>query len=235
MKAELKAYWGSSNQEQIERFNVCEPDPTFDFKSDGIEKIGKNLTTLKSYLECLPYIEQENELRAEHKNKDEQPFKVFISHSSKDKLFVKALVELLEFLGINSKEKLLCSSVTGYGVPIRENICDYIFKQFEEYQLIVLVVHSDSYYSSPLSLNEMGAAWVVRSKIYSMLVKGFDFGKMEGVVNGVDVAIKVDADDAKERMNQLKDDLVPLFKPEGIDQTRWEEKRDVFLAEVNAL
>lgn len=46
---------------------------------------------------------------------------VFISHSSKDKEFAEALVDLLESIGLN-KDTLFCSSVAGYGLGLSKNI-----------------------------------------------------------------------------------------------------------------
>ena len=50
---------------------------------------------------------------------------VFISHSSKDKSFVEALVDLLEGLGL-TKNNLFCSSVDGYGIPLGRDIFETI-------------------------------------------------------------------------------------------------------------
>ncbi len=205
-----------------------EPSQWKDFKEQGMDFIDSYISSLKSSFELFQFLGDNRE------NKKDLPNKVLISHSSEDEDFVKALVDLLEFLGVDSEEKLLCSSVTGYRIPLNENICDYIRKQFDEYNLFVIVIHSDNYYDSPYSLNEMGAAWVLKSHIYSFLVKGFPFYKMKGVVNDATIAIKVDSKEAKERLNELQKILLPIFKPQGVDLSRWEEKRDEFLEKVNA-
>ena len=56
---------------------------------------------------------------------------------------------------------------------------------------------------------------------------------MKGVVNSDKVAIKVDAEDAKARLNELKDKLCAAFNLESISHTKWERKRDRFLEKVN--
>ncbi len=101
---------------------------------------------------------------------EDKPFKVFISHSSEDIAFVNELVKLLEFLGVDSSEKLLCSSIKGYQIPTSEDFADYILKQFYDYNLFVIIVHSHNYYSSPYSLNEMGAAWVLKTRGWRNMV-----------------------------------------------------------------
>lgn len=163
-----------------------------------------------------------------------KPYKVFISHSGEDKDFVYELVRLLEFLGIDSSQKLLCSSIEGYMIPTSEDFAEYILKQFYDYNLFVIIVHSKDYYSSPYCLNEMGAAWVLKTDYYSFLIKGFDFNDMKGVINQRTISVRVDESEAKARLNELKDKLLPLFKPQGVNDSRWEKIRDEFLEKVNS-
>ncbi len=158
--------------------------------------------------------------------------KVFISHSSQDKDFVNALVSLLEFLGLDEKT-LFCSSADGLGIPVGEDIFEYLKKQYHEHDLFVIFIHSENYYRSAVSLNEMGAAWVLKCGHCSLLVKDFPIGAMAGVVNGKEIAIKVDAGDATARLNELRDQLTAMFKLPVRTQNSWERHRNSFLAEVN--
>ena len=65
--------------------------------------------------------------------------KIFISHASKDKNYVSSIVKLLEFIGLR-QEQLFCSSVPGYGIPLDEDIYDYLRQQFQEYNLLRLLL-----------------------------------------------------------------------------------------------
>lgn len=181
-------------------------------------------------IECVAPILEKIEKAISFTNK---PYKVFISHSSKDKEFVGHLVDLLEVMGIDGKDKLFCSSIPLYGIDLSGKIFKTLLSQFQNYQLYVIFVHSDNYYGSPISLNEMGAAWVLKSKHCSFLTKGFPYEKMKGVVNADEISIKVDDDQAKHRLNQPKDELVRLFNTGFVDQNKWEWKRDQFLERVN--
>lgn len=167
------------------------------------------------------------------KQSEEKSYKVFISHSSKDVDFVGHLVDLLEVLGIDGNNKLFCSSIPLYGIELSGNIFDTLLTQFKNHKLYVIFVHSDNYYSSPISLNEMGAAWVLKSKHCSFLTKGFPYAGMKGVVNDTEISIKVDDKQAPHRLNQMKDELVSLLKLNPIEQNKWEWKRDQFLERVN--
>lgn len=153
---------------------------------------------------------------------------VFISHSSKDKEFVEALVDLLESIGL-TKEYLCCSSVDGYGIPLSNDIFETIRALFNEHELYVVFVHSPRYYESHVSLNEMGAAWVLKTDFCSLLTKDMEFNKMTGVVNSSSLSIKVDNNEAPARLTELKNKLTNILGLMPIDDVKWERKRNHFL------
>ena len=153
---------------------------------------------------------------------------VFISHSSKDKEFVESLVDLLEGIGLDD-QTLFCSSVDGYGIPLGENIFDYLKAQFKEHDIFVIFVHTPNYYQSPVCLNEMGAAWVLQADNCSILSKDMKFEDMKGVVASSKICVKVDNDDAPARLNELKDRLTEVFSLPEVKANQWERKRNAFL------
>lgn len=160
--------------------------------------------------------------------------KIFISHSSLDKDYVSDIVELLEDLGIRGNQ-LFCSSIPGYGIPLDEDIYDYLKQQFQEYDLHIIFVLSDNYYKSPACLNEMGATWVLQKRYTTILLPGFDFKEVKGAINPTKIAIKLDGDslDVKEKLGQLKDSIVQEFSLTSISDIRWEKKRDEFISKIN--
>ena len=164
------------------------------------------------------------------------PSKVFISHSSKDYAFVSKIVSLLTDMGLDNTQ-MFCSSVPGYGIPIGEDIFDYLREQFNSYSLHVIIVHSQNYYDSPVSLNEMGAAWVLRNNCTSFLLPGFNFEDMRGVVNGSTIAIKLDntETEVQDKLNQLYDIISHEFGLKKKAQIIWEQKRNEFIHSVNSL
>ncbi len=163
---------------------------------------------------------------------DKQP-KLFISHCSKDIEYVKQIVNLLDEMGLNQTQ-VFCSSLPGYGIPIDTNIFDYLRNQFLEYNLHVIFVHSENYYNSPISLNEMGAAWVLRSTVTSILLPGFGFEKMNGVVNDHSIAIQLDAQqlELQDKLNQLYDKIVTEFGLARKADIIWQQKRDSFIKNI---
>lgn len=159
--------------------------------------------------------------------------KIFISHSSKDKEYVRKLVDLFESMGLDNTQ-VFCSSLPGYDIPIGKNIFDYLRNQFLTYELHVFFIHSKNYYQSPVSLNEMGAAWALKTEYSSLLLPGFGFDEMKGVVNNQAIAIKLDNDETevKDKLNQLYSKLIDEFGLTRKPETIWEHKRDRFIQEV---
>lgn len=159
--------------------------------------------------------------------------KIFISHSTKDKPYVEKIVALLDDMGLDQTQ-LFCSSMPGYDIPVGRDIFEYLREQFLEYDIHVIFVHSPSYYQSAVSLNEMGAAWALRSDYTSLLLPGFDFEQMVGVVNNKTIAIKLDNDrlEVKDKLNQLYAQIAGEFGLRKKADVVWEQKRDRFIDDV---
>lgn len=184
-----------------------------------------------SYAILLSRMEN-NEMESNKKMENQKHLKVFISHSSKDKYFVEALVRLLEFIGLDDSI-LFCSSVQGYGIGFNNDIYDTLQEQFKNYNLYVIFIHSKNFYSSNASLNEMGAAWVMKTDFCSFLTKDFDFKDMDGAIKPNDkISIKVDNDDAKSLLNDFKEHICQIFNLPSKNGNIWEKRRDEFLKTV---
>lgn len=192
-------------------------------------ELNDGITYIEALLPCIEFINISITMK---NNQNSKTPKLFISHSSKDKGFVNALVDLLEYLGFD-ENILFCSSIPGFGIPLGQNIFDYLRSQFEQHCLFVIFIHSPRYYESSVCLNEMGAAWILKSSYFSLLTKDMDFLKMDGVVSNQEIAVKVDAADAKLRLNELRESLLQYFSLQPKNQSRWENKRDEFLRITN--
>lgn len=165
-----------------------------------------------------------------------KPSKIFISHASKDKEYVSKLVELLDDMGLDQTQ-VFCSSLPGYDIPVSADIFDYLRDQFQEYNLHMFFIHSKNYYKSVVSLNEMGAAWVLKNGYTSFLLPGFGFEEMTGVVDNKSIAVKLDNDkvEVKDKLNQLYEIVISEFGLSKKPNIIWEQKRDRFIKEINEI
>lgn len=166
--------------------------------------------------------------------KQVKPPKVFISHSYNDKEYVEYFVQLLEDIGLNEKQ-LFCSSISPYNIPLDEDIYEYLKSEFENYSLRVVFILSDKYYNSAACLNEMGAAWVLKTNYHCILLPEFDYKSINGAINPNRISIKLGSEDCKSRINELKDVLVKNFGLQEISQNKWERNRDKFLDNIENL
>lgn len=159
---------------------------------------------------------------------------VFISHSSKDMAFVEALVTLLESIGFDNKT-LFCSSIPDYWIGLSKDIFASLKHLFINHELFVIFVQSPRYYESAVSLNEMGAAWVLQTDYCSILTKDMKKEQMLGVFDDHTIFLKVDDPQVEARMNELKNTLENIFSLPTMSETTWERKRNIFLKAVNAI
>lgn len=186
-------------------------------------------------LDIIDFLEHKGTLLTDDKKESPKKKMVFISHSSKDYECVTTLVDLLRKAGLD-RDSLFCSSYPGYGVPTGEPIFDFLKRCFTDYELLViLMVSKDYYYSSPASLNEMGAAWVLGSTCIPILLPGMNPGDMQGVIGSSRLALILNSEDAKYRLTELKDTVCRFLGiPENADDA-WDFDRGQFLIRAHEI
>lgn len=165
-----------------------------------------------------------------------KPHKLFISHSSKDKAYMVALVEMLEDIGMPDGS-FVCTSVPGHGIPGGARIYDWLRDQFLTCDLRVMFALSHNYYKSAVCLNEMGAAWVTKATDTILLLPGFGFSDVDGCVDSTEMGISfgMDEEELKHRLNEFKDTLIVEHNLPTITQTRWERHRNKFIKKVKEI
>lgn len=162
--------------------------------------------------------------------------KIFISHSTKDIAIVEKLVTMLEQIGVKQSQ-LFCSSITGYGIPQGiGDLYNYIRNEMSNNNLFVIMMLSDNYYSSPVCLNEMGAAWVKQSAYQSILLPGFCYSEIRGAVNPRDISFSLaDQENRNIALNEFKDRIIAHLNLAAINHSLWERFRDKFTEEVDQI
>ena len=168
---------------------------------------------------------------------DQQSHKLFISHSSEDKEYVEAFVEMLICIGM-SPDSFICTSVSGYGIPGGDDIFNWLREQFLNYKnLRVLFALSHNYYSSAACLNEMGAAWITKATYTLLLLPEFSYKDIKGCVNPrqIGISFELNDDELKHRLNEFKELLVSEHNLHNIPQISWDKYRDKFINSVHEI
>ncbi len=161
-----------------------------------------------------------------------KPVKIFISHSSNDRNFVKAFVDLLISIGISKPEQLFCSSYSGFDIGLNRSIFDTLRQQYNDYRLYMIYMLSENYYRSPISLNEMGAGWVLQYDGQCIVLPKYNVNDIKGCIDKNKIALVVDNNDFNLRLNEFKDNIIKIMGLEGINNNLWEQKRDEFINKV---
>lgn len=190
--------------------------------------------------DCLKVIKFKTSDDKEDKlvNSEKMEPRLFISHSSKDLDYIKAFVEFLKDIGMNS-ENIFCSSISGYSIPWGKNIFDYLSKEFNNRRknLIVLFMLSKNYYDSPVCLNEMGAAWVLKKECRSILLPGFKSEDIKGVIRSDDITISLEDsnEDIITKLNDIKKQFEEIFGLEKINDKEWDNIRVRFIEKIDKI
>jgi hypothetical protein len=103
--------------------------------------------------------------------------KIFISHSSKNKEYGNEFVDLLTGVSV-SGEDIIFTSNDAYGIPIGENIFQWLKSRIAEKPHVIYLL-SPEYYQSVACLNEMGAAWVIENKHTMIFTLDFQLNSYE--------------------------------------------------------
>lgn len=134
--------------------------------------------------------------------KKSSPVLIFLSHSDADIKLVEYFETLLsKSLNITS-ESIFCSSLEGQGVTKGDNFVDAIKDKALEAKAVVALI-SPAYMESPFCLAELGAAWVLNTHRFPIIVPPNTFEVMQATLLGV-VGVKIDQEEA---LTQLLEDI----------------------------
>ena len=231
----MKSYYQSDNNENYKRFQetIVRVKAGFDLKNELSIEYTNGITILKGIIETIDLLVGDDADNTHEKISMTKKKKIFISHSSADQKFAEALIDLLNTMGLG-QEEIFCSSIPGYWIGNGKNFLDEIKTHFVNYDLFVIFIHSPRFYNSHVSLNEMGAAWVLQSEYCSFLTNDMEYDQMDAVVTSHEIAIKVNTNEAKSRLNDWKMRILDWFGKSDIDANIWERKRNSFLETVSS-
>lgn len=217
-------------EDVVSRANYTHTNPLFDYDEEGVlefKEFAKDVTRSLFNKYGMAVKEQKKSPEIEKSKK------IFISHSSEDKEFAKALVNLLMLMGF-AKDEIYCSSVPGVWITDGKDFLDDIKKQFTKHNLFVIFIQSPRFYGSHIALCEMGATWVGNHEFSSFLTSDMPLGDIDAVVRSSIVAVKVNEEESEARMNDWKNRILKWFNKESLDENLWMSQSRDFLKTANS-
>lgn len=151
--------------------------------------------------------------------------KIFISHSSKDKLIVEKFVDHILMLGIGfSAEDIFCTSIEDMAIKNGEDIRCHIHTNIKNVDFSILLI-SQHYKKSEICINEMGAVWAYNNNVCLYLLPDVDFCEIGWLCD----TRKADKLFDSIALDALKMELSTFYslKDKG---TTWSRQRELFLS-----
>lgn len=194
------------------------------------EKLEAKIEALEIIIRVKTKFLEESALRT-YRNTDNanDMKKIFISHSSKDEIYVEKVISIVEAIGVQSGS-IFCSSIEGYGIKLGENFLEVLKNELNGNVLVIFVI-SNNFYASPVCLCEMGAAWVKTTQHIPILVPPFSYSDIKGVFPTTQGMLL----NEKQKFNNLKNRLESFMEIDPVDLSIWERKRDRIHSEIETL
>lgn len=156
--------------------------------------------------------------------------KIFISHATADKEYVREIIRALKEIGISNNE-IYCSSFEGYGVPADGDILEWI-KEGLSSDVLVLFILSNTYFTRPICLCEMGATWVQAKKYIPILIPPLEYNQIQGVIPLSKKAYKINE---STMLNSVKKTIEEYFNLEPIDYNIWDDFVKEYCSNIDTL
>lgn len=175
LKNTINGLWTHQEVKVYFRYKIAE-DTHRNLRNSILEKT-KPLIDLKKLTEFFDYSNGQEQMLNNKPEGDSDTTKIFISHSSSDKEYGELIVELLRNIGLK-EDKIIFTSNVAYGIPVSENIFNWLKSQIEKKPFVIYLL-SQQYYKSIACLNEMGAAWIIENDHATIFTPDFNIESKE--------------------------------------------------------
>ncbi|WP_459210646.1 TIR domain-containing protein [Aquimarina rhabdastrellae] len=155
--------------------------------------------------------------------------KIFISHSSHDKAYAQAMVNLLIDLGVQP-EHIYCNSYPGHGTTFGQNYIEDLKLKLQD-NVLVLFLFSENFFKSNFCLCEMGATWVLSQAQIPIYIPPFAPEDVKGVFHtsqGFPI-------NHKHHLSAFKEEIEKRHQLTPIKSVRWSTTQDRFIKEIDLL
>lgn len=152
---------------------------------------------------------------------------IFISHSSGDKFIVNSFIDdiLIGALGIKITN-IFCTSTDGAKITSGEDWRNEIRSNLISSKVTFLMI-TPNYKESEVCQNEMGAAWVLSSRVLPLIIEPINFNTVGIIQEPKQIEKLLD----EKSLDRIKDIIQEKFEipPNEIKSDRWTAKKTEFL------
>ena len=138
----------------------------------------------KITLEGREYLDVLKTQSEEPKEMPESAIRLFISHSSKDSLFVQALIDLLRAALNLGSTQIRCTSIDGYRLPGGANTNEQLKQEVHHADAFIGVISPESI-NSIYVVFELGARWGANLPLIPLIAPGTNNDVLKGPLAGI--------------------------------------------------
>jgi hypothetical protein len=146
---------------------------------DGIAYLQTKIT-----LQGREYLNELKSQKGGHANMSENSIRLFISHSSKDSLFVQALIDLIRAALNLGSTQIRCSSIDGYRLPGGANTNEQLKQEVHHADSFIGVISRESI-KSVYVVFELGARWGANRPLIPLIAPGTSTEILKGPLTGI--------------------------------------------------
>ena len=194
---------------------------------------GYNRDSLDAYVEMMAMLEaiKDSEDLILYKATNDKTInrKIFISHSSKNKIITDKFANILKRIGVNDNQ-IYYSSFVETGAKYLDDCFTSITKEFKENEIMVIFMLSREFYASDICLAEMGATWVTTENYIPVILPPLGYDDIKGVIKSTQNGILLTANDISQRLDTLKETIQTYLEIENnLSAPEWTREKDEFI------
>lgn len=149
---------------------------------------------------------------------------IFLSHTSKDKVLVDKLVDLLTIGCAVDPNAILCTCLEGKGIPAgNPSFIEYLRDKIQTPSQVIFVL-SENFFESHFCLCELGAVWGMGLPNFPLVVPPIKKSELKATLAVTQAGDITDASYLDELRDRIKTAL-----GSGVPTATWNVKRDAFL------
>ena len=153
-----------------------------------------------------------------NKQENKKKVSIFISHSSKDAKVIKSFTDKILQLALKiNRDDIFCTSIEECSIVSGEDFRKVIKEKLQNATHVVQIITWD-YKKSEVCMNEMGAAWVLNSKVKPFIIDPVDYESV-GFINSPNQLLKLNQkQDLLKFIDEMKNDLITITSHTEVDR-----------------